>query len=197
MSHHIPDVIEPVLVAVPESVETRRLLLRMPRAGDGAVLHAALSESLAEMRRFLGSLPWIAREQSVESSELYCRTAQANFIARKDLPYLVFEKATGYLVGGCGIHRMVWATPKAEVGYWCRTSRTGNGFVGEAVAALVEVAMRDLRAVRLEIVTDAENEASRKLAQRCGFVLEGILRNERRAPDGSLRDTCIYARIVA
>jgi len=35
------------------------------------------------------------------------------------------------------------------------------------------------------------------VAERCGFELEGVLRHERRAPDGSLRNTCIYARLAA
>jgi len=43
--------------------------------------------------------------------------------------------------------------------------------------------------------TDVANLASRRMAERCLFALEGILRQERRANDGSLRNTCIYARL--
>ena len=66
----------------------------------------------------------------------------------------------------------------------------------EAVAALTAYAFANLHAVRVEIITDAENDASRRVAERCQFVLEGTLRNERRAPDGHLRSTCIYARLA-
>lgn len=187
--------LEPILRDLPPAIETKRLLLRPPQAGDGAALFAAVTESLPELRRFLASLPWVAAEQSVEASEVYCRTAQANFLARRDLPFLLFEKATGQLVGASGLHRMVWATPKAEVGYWCRTSRVGEGFVSEAVMALADYAFKHLRAVRIELLTDEENDASRRVAERCRFALEGILRNERRAPDGSIRSTCLYARL--
>ena len=85
--------IDPVLLDLPTSIDTERLRLRPPQAGDGPLLFAAITESLPELRRFLASLPWVAVEQTVESSELYCRNAQANFIARKDLPFLLFEKA--------------------------------------------------------------------------------------------------------
>jgi hypothetical protein len=156
---------DPVLIDLPTSIETERLLMRPPQAGDGAMLYAAITESLPELRRFLASLPWVAAEQSIESSEVYCRNAQANFLARKDLPFLM--------------------------------SRARNGFISEAVAALTTYAFANLRAVRVEIITDEENNASRRVAERCAFVLEGVLRNERRAPDGSLRNTCIYARLLA
>ena len=185
---------DPLLLDLPTSIDTERLLLRPPQAGDGPLLFAAITESLPELLRFLASLPWVAVEQTVESSELYCRNAQANFIARKNLPFLLFEKATGQLVGSSGLHRIEWTTPKAETGYWGRASRARNGFVSEAVEALSVYAFNHLQAVRVELITDEENQQSRRVAERCQFMLEGILRNERRGPAGEVRNTCIYAR---
>ena len=185
----------PILLQLPLEVHTEHLLLRVPRTGDGESLHEAIAESVVELRRFLASLPWVAAEQSVESSEIFCRNAESNFIARRDLPYLMWEKASGSVIGATGLHRTDWNTPKTEIGYWCRTSRTGKGFTSEAVEALVEVAFEQLKVSRVELITDAENLGSRRVAQRCRFELEGILRNERRAPDGTLRNTCVYSRL--
>lgn len=187
--------IDPLLREVPEVIETQRLILHCPKPGDGQVLYEAVSESLPALRRYIASIPWVAAEQSVESSEVYCRSAYSNFVARKDMPYLIFERDTFFLVGCAGLHRPNWNTPKFEVGYWCRTSRAGRGYITEAVGALVRMAEQGLEAARIELITDAENVRSRAVADRCGFKLEGLLRSERRAPDGALRDTCIYARI--
>ncbi len=186
--------IDPVLLDLPTAIETPRLHLRPPRAGDGAALHEGIAESLTEMRRFLASLPWVAGEQSPELSEAWCRNAHASFLARKDLPFLLFEKSSGQLLGATGLHRPVWSTPRVEVGYWCRTSRHGEGFMTEAVEHVSRYALTHLGVVRIELVTDEENVASRKVAERCAFVLEGLLHHERRAPDGTLRNTCMYAR---
>jgi len=188
---------DPVLLELPSSVDTPRLLLRVPRAGDGARLHEAVRDSLPELRRFLASIPWVACEQTPEASETYCRNAAANFVARRDLPFLIFERTGGALVGATGLHRPDWNTPKIEIGYWVRTSHTGRGYIAEAVQALTRYAFEHLGAVRVELITDEANAASRRVAQRCGFTLEGVLHNERRAPDGSLRNTCIYARLDA
>jgi len=184
----------PILLDLPTPIETARLLLRPPQPGDGARLFDAVTESLPELRQFLASLPWIAVDQTVELSEAYCRQGQANFLGRKDLPFLIFEKSTAELVGAVGLHRMAWDTPKVEVGYWGRTSKGRNGYIGEAVMALVDFAFEHIHAMRVELITDEENAPSRRVAERCGFKLEGTLRSERRAPDGSLRNTCISAR---
>ena len=185
---------DPLLLDLPPSLNTERLVLRPPQAGDGPTFQAAVAESLPELRRFLGALPWIAAEQTAQSAELYCRNAHANFVARKDLSLFVFDKVGGDLIGGVGLHRTVWTTPKTEVGYWCRSSKLGRGYVSEAVSALTRFAFTELGMARVELITDEANHASRRVADRCGFTLEGTLRHESRAPDGTLRNTCVYAR---
>ena len=189
--------VDPVLIDIPTRVETARLILRPLRAGDGPVLHEALRESIVELRRSLWFIPWIAEEQTLESAELRCRKSEANFLARTDLPFLAFEKSDGRLVGSIGLHRTDWQVPKTEVGYWIRTSAAGNGYATEGVHALATCAFDRLGAQRVEIVADEQNISSRKVAERCGFELEGVLRNAQRGHDGGLRNACIYARLPA
>jgi RimJ/RimL family protein N-acetyltransferase len=52
-----------------------------------------------------------------------------------------------------------------------------------------------LGAVRLEIRSDARNAPSRRVAEKCGFMLEGILRRSRRDNAGELADSCMYAKV--
>ena len=129
---------------------------------------------------------------NIEGSENFCRNGARNFKARTDLPMLIFSKADSGLVGCTGLHRLDMNPARLEVGYWCRKSRAGQGYITEAVTGLVSFALQECGARRLEIHTDTQNTRSRAVAQRTGFQFEGILRNERRAHDGSLRDTCVY-----
>lgn len=188
---------DPLFFPVPSTLETPRLVLRSFRAADAPLLAEALADSLAELRRFLWFLPWVAEEPTLQSAEIRCRRAEASFLLRTDLPYLAFERDSGRLVGSVGLHRTDWQLPKTEVGYWIRTGSNGRGYAGEGVAALTAWALEQLGAQRVELVTDEANVASRRVAERSGFVLEGICRNVQRAPDGTLRASCIYARLPA
>jgi RimJ/RimL family protein N-acetyltransferase len=188
---------EPLLFPVPSLIETPRLVLRSFRVEDAPLLQEALAESVNDLRRFLWFLPWVAEEPTLESADVRCRRAEANFMLRTDMPYLAFERASGTLVGSIGLHRTDWQLPKTEVGYWIRTSATGKGFASEGVDALTSWALQQLGAQRVELVTDEQNFASRRVAERCGFTLEGVNRNVQRAPDGTLRSNCIYAKLPA
>ena len=82
-----------------------------------------------------------------------------------------------------------------EIGYWLRTPHCGKGYMNEAVAAIERMCFELFKAARMEIRCDARNVRSRRVAERAGYTLEGILRHQERAPDGELRDTCVYAKL--
>lgn len=186
---------DPLLLDIPHEFKTPRLHLRTMRAGDGPLLHPAIAESLPELRRFLGHLPWVAEEATPTAAELRARRCEAYFASRADLVWLAFDAASGRVVGSFGLHRTDWNVPRTEVGYWLRSSATGQGYASEGVSALAAWAFAGLKAQRVELITDEANTASRRVAERCGFALEGVLRQHQRASDGSLRNTCVYARL--
>jgi RimJ/RimL family protein N-acetyltransferase len=188
-------VADPLLLDLPSSFESERLLLRVPQAGDGPVFLEALTESLPELRRFLAFLSWVGGELSPEGAESHVRKTQANFVARTDFTFLLFHKASRALVGACGLHRPVWTVPQVEIGYWGRTRFGGQGFVAEGVQAMTSFAFERLGAQRVELVTDEANTASRRVAERGGFTLEGVKRNATRGTSGELGNLCLYSRL--
>ena len=188
---HTPQ--SPLLIEVPERFETGRLTIRCPGRGDGDAVFAAIADSLAELRRFPASMAWAMQPPSAAMSEIYCREAHARFLARTDLPFLAFQRDTGELVAATGLHRPDWAVPRFEIGFWRRSSARSRGLATETVRGLLNFALSELGAMRVEAFVDDENTASSALCERVGMTLEGIHRNERRAPDGSLRDTRVYA----
>jgi RimJ/RimL family protein N-acetyltransferase len=129
-------------------------------------------------------------------AEIYCRKSQAEFIGRTNLTMLLFLKETGQFIGASGLTRMDRDTQKFEISYWCRTSLHGHGLITEAVNAISEFAFKYLNAKRLEIFSDDLNTASWRVAEKSGVQLEGLLKNERKDPDGTLRNTRVYAKIA-
>lgn len=180
---------------LPTHIETDRLLIRPHRPGDGLGLFQATVESLAELRRWPAAMGWALEEPSEERSEAFCRTSAEDFAARRDFPLLLTDKATGEIVGSSGLHRPDWSVPKLEIGWWVRTSRSGQGLVTEGARAILEFGFAELGARRIFALPDEENTASWRICERIGMQFEGLLRNERAEPSGRLRDTRMYAAI--
>jgi RimJ/RimL family protein N-acetyltransferase len=187
---------DPLLIDVPERIETERLVLRAPRRGDGALVNDAVCVSLAELSPWM---PWAGAMPSVDESEVHCRRQQARFILREDFVLLIFlrqgDGSEGELVGCIGLHRIDWALRRFEIGYWRKTGCEGRGLLTEAVRAVARLAFDVLDARRVEIRMDDSNAASWRLAERAGFTLEAILRFDAATPQGEPRSTRVYARV--
>jgi RimJ/RimL family protein N-acetyltransferase len=182
---------------VATELTTPRLLLRCPRPGDGKAVHEAVAESLPDLRRWPASLPWVLAEPSPGASETFCLETHAAFVQRKRLGYLVFDRDTGNVVGCIGMQGIDWQVPKFAFGFWCRSSRLRQGHMQEALSALMRYARVALHARRLSCRTEDSNIACRRLCTVVGMELEGVLRHDRVAPDGTPRNMCVYAQIPA
>jgi ribosomal-protein-serine acetyltransferase len=187
---------DPLLIEVPERVETENLVLRGARRGDGPLVNAAVHASLEELVPWL---PWAGTGLSVDESEANCRRQQARFILREDFVFLIFDRRAdgreGELLGGTGLHRIDWGLRRFEIGYWRKTGCEGRGIVTEATRAMARLAFDTLGARRVELRMDDSNERSWKVAERAGFTLEALLRFDSVSPAGEPRSTRIYARV--
>lgn len=183
---------DPILIPVPESFESSRLQIRSVLWGDGAAVHEAVRQSAAELSPWM---PWAQRIPSVEESEVSIRKSRLQFLERSDIRLLLFHKKTGQLIGSSGLHRIDWRVRKFEIGYWVHTSFAGQGYITEAVNAIADFAIQELQANRLEIRCDSRNTQSARVAERTGFTLEGILRNDKTDVLGNLRDTMVYSKV--
>jgi len=184
-------ILEALLLKVPETVQSERLVLRATRAGMGEAVAGAVRESGRELERWMA---WARAARGAGESERHCREMQLKWHAREELDFCFHRRSDGILVGKGGFHTIDWAIPKLEIGYWIRTSCARQGYATEATLGLVQLA-RALDAARIEISSDARNTASRRVAEKSGFELEGIRRRSRRDTKGELSDSCMYARV--
>ncbi|WP_110934096.1 GNAT family N-acetyltransferase [Paenibacillus bouchesdurhonensis] len=182
----------PLLLDIPDCFESERLIIRAPKWGDGTELNEAVKESFEQLRPWM---PWAQALPAPADSESVVRRAHLRFMERTDLMLLLTLKETGQLVGCSGLHRIDWEARKFEIGYWVRTSFSKQGFIKEATDAITNYAIQELQANRIEIRCDERNTQSAKVAQRLGFALEGILRNDSSDTDGTLRSTMIFSKI--
>jgi RimJ/RimL family protein N-acetyltransferase len=175
-------------------IETDRLLLRPYEREDAERLAAAVSTSYEHLRPWM---PWATAEQTTEQSLEIIAGMQSRWALREDLTLGIFDRATGELLGGSGLHRMDWDARTFEIGYWIHPDHQGRGYVTETARALTDYAFDVLLAERVEIRLDPTNVRSRAVPVRLQFVHEGTLRRNARGTDDALRDTEIHAVVRA
>jgi RimJ/RimL family protein N-acetyltransferase len=106
----------------------------------------------------------------------------------------VIDAQTRALVGSIGVHDLDGRSRKGEVGYWIAREHRGRGAATRALRLLARWALGELGLARLELLADVRNVASHRVAERAGFVREGVLRSAREIK-GARCDMVLFARL--
>jgi len=176
----------------PETTHTDSFLLRSWMPGDGPALSDATNSSYAHLKRFM---PWAVPDQSNERSERLCREFRGRYLLGSNFVLGVWDPTDSRVLGGCGFHLREGGlhTATAEVGMWIRASEAGRGLGTAVLVELIRWGFSDWPWLRLVWKCDAENRASRRVAEKAGMSLEGVSRGEYSATSKGRRDGCRYA----
>ncbi|QOX65691.1 GNAT family N-acetyltransferase [Anoxybacterium hadale] len=85
-------------------------------------------------------------------------------------------------------------TKSAEIGYWLAEEYWGKGIVTDAVKEMCRFAFEELNLARVYAAVYAYNKGSCKVLEKCGFVMEGVLRKSV-FKNGQFFDACMYSLI--
>lgn len=183
---------DPILLDIPESLETPRLYLKMPTAGWGEALYKAILDGYPD---YVQWLDWPISPPSLEAVEKDCRQHHADFVLRTFIRYLIIEKSSGDVVGRCAFPSfgIKWKIPQFSLSYFIRKSKRGLGYAAEASHGLTILAFSVLNARKVEIQCDAENVASYRIPEKLNFTLEYTQKGGWPRPDGQLATLKTYS----
>jgi RimJ/RimL family protein N-acetyltransferase len=140
---------------------------------------------------------WELWYTSVPSPETM-RTDIADKLARRAagevLPFTVRRNDTGRALGMTTYLNVEPEVPRLEIGStWTAGSAQRTGVNAESKLLLLTQAFDVLGCLAVEFRTHWHNAQSRAAIARLGAKQDGVLRNHRRMPDGSLRDTVVFS----
>lgn len=154
-------------------IENEKIELRRVRSSDVVSVYDAVIESIEELSPWM---PWCTKEYSIKEAETWCDSREDLWKKEKDYDFLIIDKADGTLLGVCGINNIDAELRFANLGYWVRTGRTGQGIATEALLMLAKFGLDNLNLNRIEIVVAEGNLPSQRAAEKAGALREGFLR---------------------
>lgn len=110
------------------------------------------------------------------------------------IPFAARRLSDGKITGVTSYYDLDWSAPRVSIGHtWNAASTQRTGLNIESKLLLLTHAFDVLECISVRFETHKFNRQSRRAVEDLGAQLDGILRNHRRMPDGSLRDTCSYS----
>jgi [ribosomal protein S5]-alanine N-acetyltransferase len=176
-------------------LETERMTLRQPAHADFRAWAALRQDS----RDFLTQWePTWAREHLTRkafTNRVYW--AQRSIANQTAVPLFLVRRSDDMLLGAITLDNIRRGPAQAgTTGYWIGQPFARQGFMKEAIDAVVHYAFRTLDLSRIEAGCLPENTPSRRLLEQCGYKYEGVAQSYLQI-DGRWRNHVLYANLRA
>jgi len=166
---------------------TERLKLRELVLDDAPELFAIYSDSHA--MQWFGVDPLTQLEQAQQLIEKYAASRNMENPATR---WGIERVADGRLIGTCGLFKWHQGWHKCALGYELNSAAVGQGYMGEALRAILPWGIREMDLNRIEAQIHPDNLPSIRLVERLNFVAEGTAR-EGGYWSGAFHDLLQYA----
>ena len=155
------------MIEAPDEIRTARLLLRKPRVIDAPLMFNAYAQDPVVTRY----LVWRPHANIAETRAVIDRFLTA-WERQEGFCWFLFATDTGEMIGS------IAARPENEgfnLGFLLARAYWGNGYMPEAIAAVVDWAFTEPSVSRVSAACDMENHASARALEKAGFVRQRIL----------------------
>jgi RimJ/RimL family protein N-acetyltransferase len=159
------------------------ILLRPFRREDAPAVAAACDDP--ETARFI---PGMLSPYTERDARAYIESCERLGTGRERLPFAIVAAEDDRLLGAVDVR----LADVGSIGYWVTADARGRGVATRALRLLSRWALSDGGLERLELTTHTENVASQRVAEKAGFVREGVLRSHIRFREGR-RDSVLFS----
>jgi ribosomal-protein-serine acetyltransferase len=121
-------------------------------------------------------LLWVDATLKEEHSLEYIRAARQELDDQSSIALGIFRN--NRLIGGIGMHNWDHRIRKAQLGYWLVKDEEGKGVLQRCATVLISYLFEQVQLNKLELHYLPNNKRSAAVAQRLGFTIEGLLRDQ-------------------
>lgn len=150
-------------------LETERLLLRRVSEKDSDGIYRCFSDPAT--MRYMGT-PLDDPLSITGMVESY----KEGYSGGYSLIWSLEHRTDGCFLGTAGFEEFSFLDLKAEAGFTLLTEHQGNGYMAEAMEAIIDFGFEGVRLNRIEARVHPDNTRALKLVERLGFFQEGRLR---------------------
>lgn len=152
-------------------LETNRLILRQVTKDDATSLLKYLSDK--DVMKYVGLEPFKSVDDALDEIAWYASIYEK----RTGIRWGITLKDQEEVIGSCGFLNMSSQHYRSEIGIELSKEHWGTGVAIEAFEAVIKYGFDQLNLQRIEALIEPPNIPSQKLAERHGFIREGLLRS--------------------
>lgn len=141
---------------------------------------------------FAGTL---SKTKTVADTEAFMAEKLERLKEKKYYPFLIIDTTTDEMVGFIDLKNIDWQIPKGEFGCFLSEKCLGKNVAKSALKLVIEHLFDELKFRKLFLRTQPVNTSARKLAEHCGFEVEGLIHSDYITAKGEIVDLLYYGLV--
>ena len=150
------------------------IILRILKIDDVVPCLEAVQETIKELSQWMW---WCHSDYTIDDTKTWIESLPEARNKGTEYEFAIKDSKKDSFIGCCGVNNINRKDKYANLGYWVRTSQSGQGIATAATLLLAQFAFKELSLNRVEIVVATNNIASIRVAEKTGALQEGTLRN--------------------
>jgi ribosomal-protein-serine acetyltransferase len=149
------------------------LSLRLPHQKDWEELLELVLANRAHLQK---EMHWVTDDYGPTDAQNGIQRGLQAYADQKGLKlFIVYDTKIIWIISLMGIDK---ENRNAEVGYWIGEQYQGKGLMTLALQAIIDIAFKELKLVRLGLRVSDRNIGSARVAEKCGFTYEWLIKKD-------------------
>ncbi|WP_025667017.1 GNAT family N-acetyltransferase [Aquimarina megaterium] len=137
----------------------------------------------------------VLETKTIESTKVFMLKNLERIKDKSYFPYVIIDESDNRFVGFIDLKNIDYNIKKAELGFYMDENYARKGIMTKALNCFCDYYFEKYQFNKLFLRTHPDNFSTRKLAEKCGFKIEGVIRNDYMTTSGKIIDLVYYGRL--
>lgn len=153
--------------------------------------YLTLQDSIEELREWF---QFFDTDELNQTNKKWLEVNQFNWDKGTEHCFKITQNGKTRQLGEIRINHINYSHKFANITFWIRSGEEGKGIITRVVRKVIDICFSDLQLNRVELYMSINNLASKRIAEKVGAKLEGVMRN-RIVRKGKIEDAYLYSVI--
>ncbi|MEO8148930.1 MAG: GNAT family N-acetyltransferase [Bacteroidia bacterium] len=130
--------------------------------------------------------------KTIDETKIYLEDRILKASQNEVFTLVICDNATDKIIGLIFIKNIEWNIPKCEFGYCIDKNYEGKGIMTKGLSLVIDECFQSMKMNKIFMRIHESNISSRRIAEKNGFIVEGILRSDFKSVEGKLLDIMYF-----
>ncbi|HLP56214.1 MAG TPA: GNAT family N-acetyltransferase [Fluviicola sp.] len=137
----------------------------------------------------------VSRTKTLEDTRQFLADIAQRIHEKSYFPYIIVDNSNQKIAGFVDLKNIDWNIPKSEMGLYIDRDYSNRGISTKAFKLFCDFCFDEYGFQKLFLRTHQRNKSARRVAEKCGFEVEGTIRRDYKTTSGEIVDLIYYGKI--